>query len=352
MDVSKRMFLSAMRKHLTKYRRAYARKKIYAHLKSVKRKGREHHTLFPTLSDKREIYQVNQRGFKKPIKLLAPINFSFETDKVKVVKFLTTVRGTFGKHYDKVYVDLSQVEQIDLCTIVMLLSVMDYLSQRGVFVQGNFPSNEDALNLIKDTGFLSFVRVINERTKTTTPEPHGIIANLGRSTYNAEEASKINSRALKHIGNEQLGKSLYGLVGEMGGNTIQYAYSDERHYIYGYMPSQKDDFVTFIFADAGYGILNTLRKSLGNYFEELLRRQSKVQILRGAFLQKYRSKSGDSNRGLGLPYIKQLSDQKIIRDLKVLTNSVWLDFENHSESKQLSHNYNGTVYTWKIYKKS
>lgn len=342
-----------MHKQSIKYRRAFARKKFYAHLKSVKRKGRKYVSNYSQLlSQKKESsYYAFKPNFKKPIKLLAPVDFSLEIDKVKVVKFLTTVRGAYGKHYDKVFVDLSQVEHIDLCTIVMLLSVMDYLSQRGVFVQGNFPNNIDASNLIKDTGFLSFVRVINERTKTTTSEPHGIIANLGRSIFNAEEAAKINARALKHIGSEKLGKSLYGLVGEMGGNTIQYAYSDEKHYIYGYMPSEDGGHVTFIFADAGYGILNTLRKSLGNRFEELLRRQTKTQILQGAFLQKYQSKSGDSNRGLGLPYIKQLSDQKIIQDLKVLTNSVWLDFDNISASQQLSHNYNGTVYTWKIHKK-
>ncbi len=340
-----------MHRQSIKYRRAFARKKFYAHLKSVKRKGREYiSTLLPLSQKNDSSYRPHKPAFKKPIKFIAPIDFSLEIDKVKVVKFLTTVRGAYGKRYDKVFVDLSQVVNIDLCTIVMLLSVMDYLSQRGVFVQGNFPNNSEASNLIKDTGFLSFVRVINERVKTTTSEPHGIIANLGRSIFNAEEAAKINARALKHIGNEQLGKSLYGLVGEMGGNTIQYAYSDEKHYIYGYMPSEHDDHVTFIFADAGYGILNTLRKSLGNRFEELLKGQTKSQILQGAFLQKYKSKSGDSNRGLGLPYIKQLSDQKIIQDLKVLTNSVWLDFEDSNSSQELSHNYNGTVYTWKIYK--
>lgn len=341
-----------MRRQSVKYRRAFARKKFYAHLKSVKRKGREYVSAFLPFPQKNDsVYSPYQPAFKKPIKFIAPVDFSLEIDKVKVVKFLTTVRGAYGKRYDKVFVDLSQVVHIDICTIVMLLSVMDYLSQRGIFVQGNFPNNQEASNLIKNTGFLSFVRVINERTKTTTSEPHGIIANLGRTVFNAEEATKINAKALKHIGNETLGKSLYGLVGEMGGNTIQYAYSDEKHYIYGYMPSENGDYITFIFADAGFGILNTLRKSLGNRFEELLRRQTKAQILQGAFLQKYQSKSGDSNRGLGLPYIKQLSDQNIIQELKVLTNSVWLDFDDEKASQQLSHNYNGTVYIWKIYKK-
>lgn len=341
-----------MYKKSIRYRRAYAYNKFRAYIKTLKRKKRKYRTIFPIKIQKNnKNNQFISRNFEKPIKLLAPVDFSLEIDKIKVIKFLTKVRQTYKQHYDKVFVDLSQVEQIDLCTIVMLLSVMDYLSQRGVFVQGNFPSNEKAYNLIKDTGFLSFVKVINERTKTTTSEPHGIIANLGRSIFDAEEVTKINSKALRHIGNEDLSKYLYGLVGEMGGNTIQYAYNDEKHYIYGYMPSEKDDYVTFIFADAGYGILNTLRKSLGNRFEELLKKQTKTQILQGAFMQKYQSRSGDSNRGLGLPYIKQLSDQKIICDLKVLTNSVWLDFDKFETSQLLGHNYNGTVYIWKIYKK-
>ena len=342
-----------MYKKTIKYRRAYAYSKFRAYIKTLKRKKRKYRPILPIKTQKNnKNNQFISRNFENPIKLLAPVDFSLEIDKIKVIKFLTKVRQTYKQRYDKVFVDFSQVERIDLCTIVMLLSVMDYLSQRGVFVQGNFPNNEEAYNLIKDTGFLSFVKVINERTKTTTSEPHGIIANLGRSTFDAEEVTKINSKALKHIGNEDLSKFLYGLVGEMGGNTIQYAYNDEKHYIYGYMPSEKDDYVTFIFADAGYGILNTLRKSLGNRFEELLKKQTKAQILQGAFMQKYQSRSGDSNRGLGLPYIKQLSDQKIICDLKVLTNSVWLDFDKFETSQLLGHNYNGTVYIWKIYKKA
>ena len=340
-----------MRRPSIKYRKAYARKKFYAHLKSIKRKNRVYiRTSISVPSKQRSSYPTAKHNFKNPIRLLAPIDFSLEVDKIKVVKFLTLVRGCYAKRHDKVFVDLSQVKNIDLYTIVMLLSVMDYLSQRGVFVQGNFPNDTETMNVIKDTGFLSLVRIINEKTKTTTIEPHGIIANLGRTIFNPEEATKINARALKHIENEQLGKALYGLVGEMGGNTIQYAYSDEKHYVYGYMPEKDGKYVTFIFADAGYGILNTLRKSLGNRFEELLKGQTKIQILQGAFMQKYQSKSGDANRGLGLPYIRQLSDQKIIQDLKVLTNSVWLDFEDTTASQQLNHNYNGTVYMWKNYK--
>ena len=141
-----------MYKKTVKYRRAYAYSKFRAYIKTLKRKKRKYRPILPIKTQKNnKNNQFISRNFENPIKLLAPVDFSLEIDKIKVIKFLTKVRQTYKQRYDKVFVDLSQVERIDLCTIVMLLSVMDYLSQRGVFVQGNFPNNEEAYNLIKDT---------------------------------------------------------------------------------------------------------------------------------------------------------------------------------------------------------
>ena len=37
-------------------------------------------------------------------------------------------------------------------------------------------------------------------------------------------------------------------------------------------------------------------------------------------------------------------------NLKVITNNVYLDFDNLNESKNLKHKYSGTLYIWKINK--
>ena len=68
-----------MHRQSIKYRRAFARKKFYAHLKSVKRKGREYiSTLLPLSQKNDSSYRPHKPAFKKPIKFIAPIDFSLE----------------------------------------------------------------------------------------------------------------------------------------------------------------------------------------------------------------------------------------------------------------------------------
>ena len=100
--------------------------------------------------------------------------------------------------------------------------------------------------------------------------------------------------------------------------------------------------------DIGFGILHTLNRRFGTLIKEKLQLKKDTQILERAFERRYGSKTGESNRNRGLPLIKDRFEKNFIKDLKVITNNVFLDFTDNNKTRILSKNLPGTFYTWNI----
>lgn len=228
----------------------------------------------------------------------------------------------------------------------MLLSNINHVSRKGLFVFGNSPNNYDARQVFVHSGFLSHMNCINKRDPAIS-SGDGLIVNLGKDVYNSWNADNLISKAIKRIsGSKQLYQRLNGIVGEMGGNAIQYAYNDNKHYLFGAF--YEEGKYSFVFADSGFGILQTLRRNFGKTMIDLISTKGPVEVLRGAFNEKYGSKTGEDNRNRGLPFIKSNFDEGYISNLIVISNNVLLNFANPSESLKLKANYSGTVYYWQV----
>ena len=299
----------------------------------------------PSISIAKEASQRSSKKQRWKV-LQCPEVFTIEENSSEVIAYMEKVRNVKSEKYTHLRIDMSQIEKIDNLSIMMLLSNISHASQKGLFVSGNYPNNPEAEYIFSHSGFLSHMQTLNKKAPSIS-ESDGLIMNLGTNTFQSENADILISNVIKRIsGSKRLYQRLNGIVGEMGGNAIQYAYHDKKHYIFGCFPEK--DKVSFVFADSGYGILNTLRNTLGKQMVDMIMTRGPVSVLEGAFNQKYGSKTGEDNRNRGLPFIKQTDIDGYISNLLVITNNVLLNFAKPKKSLKFASNYSGTVYFWQV----
>ena len=97
--------------------------------------------------------------------------------------------------------------------------------------------------------------------------------------------------------------------------------------------------------DNGKGIIKTFASGLLKSFINLF--QDNTDILTTAFHDGIASRTGLSWRGKGLPTIFELSSDKIISNLVVITNDVYIAFDRNI-IVTLPVSYSGTYYYWEM----
>ena len=332
------------RQSLSKQKRIAAAKRGWKRFLKERRRRFIFHAHFSRGPKRGDSYKTKSSAKWKEIQ--CPENFSLLMNEESVISFMSQVRNLRVDHCDHLKIDLSRVIEMDNLSIMMLLSNINHASQRGIFVCGNNPENQRANDFFEHSGFLSHMTRINKKAPTISTSD-GLIVNLGRDYYRSENADNVITQVINRIsGSKKLYQRLNGIVGEMGGNAIQYAYNERKHYLFGSFTEGNK--MSFVFADSGYGILNTLKRSFGRWMADLISAKGPVEVLRGAFDEKYGSRTGEDNRNRGLPFIKQTFDEGLITNLMVISNNVLLDFEKPTNSRRLDHNYSGTVYFWQI----
>jgi len=289
------------------------------------------------------------RKKQEAFKIVFPGNFSIEKGLEDAIFYTNKVRDFKARHFSHLFLDLSKIKNIDLVCIVMLLSSVNQVASRRIPVFGNQPLDPICNDIFNKSGFLSHMNKISGG-KFTSSDEHNLIVKIGTDKANPDLIGKTNLKAVKLLtGKEFHFKKINSMVGEMAGNTMEFAYSINKHYLYCYNYCGGDE-ITFVFSDVGYGIINTLNKSVGHIIKDSVTFKDKLAVLSGAFEKKYGSKTEEVNRNQGLPFIKSLSSEGSVKDLIVITNDVYLDFNSSDKSKVLSNKYSGTVYAWKVNK--
>lgn len=280
--------------------------------------------------------------------VICPNIFSVSKNLNGVLNFCAEVHSYADANCGTLHIEMRDVIKLDVPALVMLLSNINQIVQQGVNVKGSFPTDRQTRDFFKSSGFLQHMDMLNSRWLGTSSE-HNLIINVGGSEYDSQSVAKVNKTAVEFVGGSgSMYQKINGMVGEMAGNTIKYAYKSNKHYLYGY--SHIDDGITFVFADSGYGILRTLKKKFYREIEDLFIMSDSSDVLLRAFHQKYGSNTGEDNRNRGLPFIKSVYDKGLISELTVIANDAKLKFGESVEKQVLACNYSGTVYMWKILK--
>lgn len=335
--------LDYMEKSSRRYRLMLASRGWKRFLKARKRKGKLHLLTVPITPP---LKIKKNRPRKREV--VCPAIFSVSHNLQGVLEFCAEVHSYANTYCKTLHIKMDGVIELDVPALVMLLSNINQIVQQGINVQGNYPSDDSTRSFFKSSGFLNHMDMLNSRGLGTSSE-HNLIINVGGSKYDSISVAQVNKDAVEIVGGtNSLYQKMNGMVGEMAGNTIKYAYSSNKHYLYGC--SKMDDGITFVFADSGYGILKTLKKKFFREIEDKLKTADSSDVLLRAFHKKYGSNTGEDNRNRGLPFIKSVHEEGYISELTVIANTAKLKFGENVDKQVLECNYSGTVYMWKILK--
>jgi len=283
--------------------------------------------------------------------LFAPKYFALLQYPENVLSFIQKIEKILLKNSGVKIVkfELCNVSAIDIGAICLFLSKLNELSKRNIRSWGTFPSIEQCKKVIVDSGFLDRMKDVVK--KATFPRNNkNLILNRGFDrTDNAATAREIR-KAVQHLtGVEDNYKPIYSIAQEICANSVEHANEDKQKKNWLFSTSYMEDKVIFTMTDIGEGILKTIRRKFFKQIQDSMLNDSK-EILLNAFEKQYESRTKDPNRNKGLPKIYNTSQNKHIENLIVITNNVFLDFENPQNSKILKNKFKGTFYYWTLNK--
>ncbi|WP_264552783.1 hypothetical protein [Flavobacterium sp. N2038] len=351
-----------MKKCYTKkdYRRYHKRKlKQKERAKRKRKKGN-----FKQKTSLKRMVPSFSKGFIKKKKYnfatYAPKDFRLIDNTESCLAFFREIRGKdsiiySARNVKQVKISLKDVESIDYAAISALTAITDDLNSRGIDVQGDFPDNEKCRNYIIESGFLTNMVDLNNKKFPDYGKSKLIFFEKGSGKLSKTESKKISELikdVVEHLtGTRKNIKPIKTVLLEICANSIEHANTIDKQWLLGVKFT--DDKVYFTVTDVGKGILDTLYISNKALITNLLRFNSKLDVLKGAFLQKYGSSTQEENRNKGLPSVRVNFEQGILKNLIVLTNNVILHFGDLSKSATFrvgSSRFKGTLYQWEMNK--
>lgn len=293
------------------------------------------------------------------IPIIAPTDFRLIENTEECLLFFRQIRSEENINYEGndrfVKISLKFVEKIDYGTISILTSISDDLKFKNIILNGDFPKKYECQKFIVDSGFLNHMVDEKNRKFPKASKSDLIFFEKGCGILTGEDNRKI-SEMVKRVVNHLTGEPKHFLpvktiILEICGNSIEHAYTQNRQWLLGV--KYEAGKVIFTVTDVGKGILETLYIKFGIQLRDTFERRTRLDILKGAFNQKYGSSTREENRNKGLPSVKANSEFGILRNLKVLTNNVILHFDNDNLSKTFEKGaprFRGTFYEWEMTK--
>lgn len=305
------------------------------------------------LKRKNKQYQISEAGVKIALQktpqfreIYAPKNLTLKyEDSESVLKFIRDIKKYGGKGFF-LYLKLENVELIAEGAIAMLLSVISELERKRIFFKGDKPKSEIAKNILERSGF--FTHMNGSVSKNNKISKNKILTTGNIKTHQKELAPEIHYAMETVWGIESRCPALYGGIGEMMRNSCDHAFINKNSIFWhlGISHFEETNTCKFSFVDNGEGIIRTYKQKgffqkIVNYFSD------NADILDTAFKDGIESRTGLSWRGKGLPTIYEMYSDKIITNLVVISNDVYLDFDRKLK-KTISPGFSGTYYFWQI----
>lgn len=280
--------------------------------------------------------------------LRLPSDFRLFSNPNGVISFINKIEQIAIKHPQIVKFELNDVSDIDIGAICLFLSKLNELSIRKIRTWGNLPKKTDCADYIRESGFLDKMKDMTSG-KNFFRKSDNLIVNRGFDRTDNETLGKVIQKAVSYLtGVEESYRPLFTISQEICANSIEHANFVKNKKNWLYSISRDKESISFTMIDIGEGTLKTIQRKFFDKIRDF--GNNDIDILLNAFLGKYQSRTGDSNRNKGLPKIYQTSLNGYIEDLVVITNNVFLDFNSFDSSKILNENLKGTFYYWKINK--
>ncbi len=245
--------------------------------------------------------------------------------------------------------DMSEVKQFDIASIIIVLTLTNYLNRLGIKVRGRTPKDPDALKMLIESDFFSHV-ISNQTVSKTGKDKILTFTCAGKKvvkqSLNAREIRKIVGHLTK---SEKNYFPLYNLLGEIQGNSVEHANQDKNKKNWFMSIHYENDKCLIILADIGDGIINTMGLKFEQTIKKFVSGQTDSQTLLNLFKGKYQSSTKEPNRNTGLPGIFESVKKKQIGKIHVITNRAYLELSEETTG-DLRNNFPGTLYSIEITK--
>ncbi len=302
---------------------------------------------------------IPSEWLRKTEYLKVPAKFSLRDDLEDVVKFIQQFKGyaKLNHIFKSVDIDLSDVIRIDTASVSLLLSTIKELGINDINVEGNLPNDPYCSDLLIESGFLEHMPVMSSYLKSKMKQSNPVDKNMmimnGKDKTNHREIGKIIKESVyKLTGKPAHYKPLYGVIGEMNINSLEHAYKKYKHWVFAVRHDKENDKINFTFTDNGFGIHKTLNKTFGTKAFEILGLKNEKDIVEGMFKEEYSSRfKKQFNRNKGLPAIRSLQMENKVDNLTVITNGVYINFEDGIKI-DLKSKFSGTFYYWELSKET
>ena len=285
---------------------------------------------------------------KRVISMSVPHRFELLTNYNEVLGFFNSLLDAkLDRKLKQIKLDLSQVSSLDSSALCLLLSVINELSYSRIKVTGNYPDDTDCAKMFIESGFLQYMRDDHgNRFDIDTPN---FIKEAGKAQTKNKNISDAVRKAVGFItGSDDRYQPAYTVSMELCTNSVEHAY--EKRPIHWLLSVHKvnDGTVGFTMADTGVGILKTLKRKFKHEIEDRFHFRKSKDILYRAFLRKYGSSTEMVNRNKGLPCVLDKYQNGLIKSLKVITNDVYLDFDNKDSDLYMQYSFPGVLFYWEI----
>lgn len=287
----------------------------------------------------------------KRVRISSEQNLSLFENTENVLEFIKKIEiETATNKKISLILDFTQVTNIDIGCISILLAKINKLGSKNVETICKLPQDSNCKRMFFESGFSDHMQDLRGRKILYSKQNKNLMVNRGFDKTSNQEVGLVIRNSVKYLtGFEDTFRPIYSMAQEMCANSVEHANKHNKNWLFSVWYKDKGN-ICFTMTDIGEGILGTLKRKFSQVIKELVLSNNK-DILYRAFEKKYTSATKDINRNKGLPKIKSISDENYIDNLIVITNNVLLDFSNDANSKILNRKFNGTFYYWELNKK-
>jgi len=284
---------------------------------------------------------INQRI---NIECKVPINFSILNNTEEVLKFFNKIienikkferrRGTFFM----ILINMEDVQYIGSDALMYLLTLMrNTIIRNGnvIWWRGSFPKNKDAKKILVESGFTKYVRTNSENICYSTEnlqirygKEHDpdIIAEICDIAIKKAKVKRKNILFIKEVINELMDNTMFHAY-----DDIEKPFFDKSWYIFVKCYEEK---MSFTFLDNGLGIPYTIHKALYEKIKDTIGVKSDDYYIKSAINGEFRTRTGKTNRGKGLPEIYSKVREGKIKKFSIISNRGIFKCEETYEIKE------------------
>ncbi len=254
--------------------------------------------------------------------LYAPTIFSIQQNTDETLEFFTRMDKKLRKK-PKIILRMDNVVKLTEDAILYLLSRVYYNKEKKFTnILGTFPKNNECKELLLKSKFTEYV-------KTDVKS----IANS--EIFPIERGNKVDGKivegVLKFIDEKIIllpenKARIYNPLMEGLTNVKNHAYKKEKKWNLWWLiavPDKNNDCIHLTILDNGLGIPTTIKKRI---FERVLK--TDVELLISALYGQYRSRTGQEERGTGLPSLFEITDLDQVKSLTIISNNAYIEVEN------------------------